>query len=179
MQKIAKRFAVVCSVAVLSAAAVTVPMGCASAYYKAWSELGYEKRDILVSRVEDARDDQNKAKVQFKSTLDQFKELTGFNGGDLESEYTKLKSSYEKCQDRAAAVSKQIQSVDKVATAMFDEWNTELADYHDASLRASSEQKLNDSKAKIRPAVSGDEKQRIENATGAECIRRPCALPAG
>jgi hypothetical protein len=123
-------------------------VGCSSMYYGAMSKLGYEKRDILVSRVEEARDDQTKAKEQFKSTLDQFKELTNFNGGDLEAEYKKLKSSYESCQSRAEAVSKKITSVDKVANAMFEEWTKELDDYHDANLRAASEQKLNDSKAR-------------------------------
>jgi len=129
-------------------AALVGPIGCASTYYAVWQKLGYEKRDILVSRVEEARDDQTKAKEQFKSTLDQFKELTGFTGGDLESEYNKLKSSYEKCEDRAAAVSSKINSVDKVANAMFDEWQSELKDYNDPNLRAASEQKLGDSKAR-------------------------------
>jgi septation ring formation regulator EzrA len=131
--------------------ALLAPMGCttaSNAYYSAWSKLGYEKRDILVSRVETARDDQTEAKTQFKTTLDQFKALTNFNGGDLEAEYKKLKSSYEACQDDADKVSKKITSVDNVANAMFDEWTKELDDYHDAGLRAASAQKLNDSKAK-------------------------------
>jgi hypothetical protein len=122
--------------------------GCASAYYAAWQKLGYEKRDILVSRVEETRDDQTKAKEQFKTTLEQFQALTNFNGGDLETEYKKLKSSYESCQSRASAVSSKINSVDKVANAMFDEWTKELDDYHDENLRASSQQKLDDSKAR-------------------------------
>jgi Protein of unknown function (DUF2959) len=122
--------------------------GCSSVYYAAWEKLGYEKRDILVSRVEDERDDQTKAKEQFKSTLDQFKAVTNFNGGSLEDEYKKLKSSYDDCKDRADAVSKEINSVDNVANAMFDEWTKELDDYHDENLRAASEQKLNDSRAR-------------------------------
>jgi hypothetical protein len=148
MKKISNYFRVICCAAALGMPVVTGPMGCSSMYYAAWSKLGYEKRDILVSRVTEARDDQTAAKQQFKTTLDQFKELTGFTGGDLEAEYKKLKSSYESCQDRASAVSSKINSVDKVANAMFDEWTKELDDYHDASLRAASEQKLNDSKAR-------------------------------
>jgi hypothetical protein len=132
----------------ISLAAVSLPMGCASTYYSIWEKLGYEKRDILVSRVEAAAESQTKAKEQFKTTLDQFKELTGYNGGDLEAEYKKLSDNYDKCKDRAATVSDKINSVDKVATAMFAEWTSELDQYHDPNLRASSEQKLNDSKAK-------------------------------
>jgi hypothetical protein len=148
MKKNSSSLRILCCTAALAMPVFSGPMGCSSMYYAAWEKLGYEKRDILVSRVTEARDDQTAAKQQFKSTLDQFKELTGFSGGDLEAEYKKLKSSYETCQDRASAVSSKITSVDKVATAMFDEWTKELDDYHDANLRAASEQKLNDSKAR-------------------------------
>jgi len=49
--------------------------GCASANYAFWNKLGYEKRDILVSRVESAKTEQEKAKEQFKTTLQRFQEL--------------------------------------------------------------------------------------------------------
>jgi hypothetical protein len=122
--------------------------GCSTAYYSVWQELGYEKRDILVSRVEKARDEQTAAKQQFTSTLDQFKALTNFNGGDLEAEYNKLNASYNACDARAKAVTAKINSVDKVANDMFAEWTSELDQYHDPNLRAASQQKLDESKAK-------------------------------
>ncbi len=125
----------------LTAVFVTVG-GCADTYYKAWEKLGYEKRDILVSRVEKARDEQTDAKQQFTSTLDQFKALTGFKGGDLETEYDTLKSSYQDCESEAADVTKRIDSVDKVAQAMFTEWQGELDQYTDPALRADSAAKL-------------------------------------
>jgi hypothetical protein len=68
--------------------------GCKTAYYKTWEKLGWAKRDILVDRVKDARDDQDAAKKQFQTTLDQFKSVTGYNGGDLEAKYKKLNSAY-------------------------------------------------------------------------------------
>src|SRR5436305_2334215 len=64
--------------------------GCSSMYYAAWQKLGYEKRDILVSRVESARDSQQAAKEQIKTTYQRFQELTHYNGGDLEAEYNKI-----------------------------------------------------------------------------------------
>jgi hypothetical protein len=134
--------------------------GCSTTYYKAWEELGYQKRDILVDRVEKAKVGQTEAKQQFKSTLDQFKQLTNFNGGDLEGEYNKLNASYEKCKSRAADVSREITSVDKVANDMFNEWNTELADYHDADLRASSAQKLQESKARYADLLAAMRKSK-------------------
>jgi hypothetical protein len=135
------------SVAMLAPVAGVGLTGCSSTYYAAWQKLGYEKRDILVSRVEKARDQQTVAKQQFATTLDQFKALTNFNGGSLETEYNKLNSAYNECDKRAKEVSTRINSVDKVANDMFAEWTTELDQYHDPKLRASSEEKLNDSKA--------------------------------
>jgi len=41
-------------------------VGCQSAYYSAMEKAGIHKRDILVDRVEDARDSQQAAKEQFK-----------------------------------------------------------------------------------------------------------------
>ena len=67
-------------------------LGCASANYALWNKFGYEKRDILVSRVEKAKTEQEGAKEEFKTTMEKFKELTNFQGGELESKYKKLNS---------------------------------------------------------------------------------------
>jgi hypothetical protein len=160
MKMSSRSFRVLASSVAISLISLSGPMGCSSTYYAVWQKLGYEKRDILVSRVVDERDDQAKAKEQFKSTLDQLKELTNFNGGKLEEEYKKLKASYESCQDRATAVSKKIASVDKVANDMFAEWTAELDQYSDPNLKAASEKKLADSKARyqqLRTAMQSSE----------------------
>jgi hypothetical protein len=130
----------------LSLCAALLLGSCQSAYYSIWQKLGYEKRDILVSRVEGARDAQDAAKTQFVSTMDQFKSLTNFNGGDLEAEYDKLSAQYDKAKERADAVSSKIASVDSCAQAMFSEWNSELSQYQDPNLRAQSQKELDDSK---------------------------------
>jgi len=49
--------------------------------------MGIPKRDIMVHRVEKARDTQQDAKEQFKTTLEQFSTVTEFKGGDLEAVY--------------------------------------------------------------------------------------------
>src|ERR1700722_10354879 len=108
-------------------ALILIIAGCQSAYYSMWQKLGYEKRDILVSRVEGARDAQTQAKQQFQTTMQQFESLTNFNGGDLEAEYNKLSSQYDLAKQRADEVSTKIASVDSVAQAMFKEWNDELS----------------------------------------------------
>lgn len=129
-------------------------VGCSTAYYGVWEKLGYEKRDILVSRIKNASKDQEEAKKQFQTTLEKFQEVTHFNGGDLEVEYKKLNSSYEACQSRADDVSKRVTSVEKVAADMFSEWQTELSQYSDQSRRRASEQMLEDTKVKYAKLIA-------------------------
>jgi hypothetical protein len=128
--------------------------GCKSANYKFWEKLGYEKRDILVSRVEDAKNDQEKAKEQFKTTMQRFQELTNFQGGELEAKYKKLSSEYESCVSRSDAVHKRVAAVDSVAQDMFKEWKTELSEYQDAKLKSASEQKLNDAQSRYAQLIA-------------------------
>ena len=56
--------------------------GCQAAYYTAWEKLGVEKREILVDRVESAKEAQEDAQAQFKDALTQLSELIAFDGGD-------------------------------------------------------------------------------------------------
>ncbi|KPK35247.1 MAG: DNA repair protein, partial [Nitrospira bacterium SG8_35_1] len=46
--------------------------GCQKAYYSTMEKFGVHKRDIMVDRVEEARDSQQEAKEQFQSALEQF-----------------------------------------------------------------------------------------------------------
>lgn len=129
---------------------IAAAAGCSTAYYSAWKALGYEKRDLLVSDVKTASEDQDKAKQQFKTTYEQLKEITHFNGGDLEDEYNKLNSEYEACESRAATVRKQIDKVQSVAEDFFTEWHKELDEYSDPGMRSRSEQELNQSRARYQ-----------------------------
>ena len=128
--------------------------GCSSTYYSVWKKLGYEKRDLLVSAVDDAKTDQEKAKEQFKTTMQRFQELTNFQGGELEAKYKQLDGDYQSCVSRANAVSKQIKDVDEVAQDMFKEWRTELDQYQSADLRAKSEQQLKQSQDRYAELIA-------------------------
>lgn len=115
---------------------------CSATYYRALETIGIEKRDILVSRVEDARDAQNAAKEQFQSALEQYQSVVAFDGGELEEVYDRLNASYERSESRAATVSQRIDAVQRVAEDLFAEWEDELDEYSDAGLRRQSEQLL-------------------------------------
>lgn len=93
-----------CRASFLLVAAIALALSaCQTAYYGAMEKLGYEKRDILVSRVDDARKAQQEAKQQFESALQQFIATTNFSGGELERQYNKLKDAYDDSDARAQA----------------------------------------------------------------------------
>lgn len=118
------------------------PIGCQKTYYKTMEAFGYHKRDLLVERVEDARDAQESAKEQFQSALEKFSEVVDFQGGELEEKYKTLKSELEKSESKAGSVKTHITDVENVAEALFDEWESELSQYSSDNLRRSSKQKL-------------------------------------
>ena len=57
-----------------------------------------EPREMLVDRVEDARDAQEDAAEEFKTALENFKAVTDFEGGDLEAKYVTLRSAFDRSQ---------------------------------------------------------------------------------
>lgn len=116
--------------------------GCQSAYYGAMEKVGYHKRDIMVSRVQDAKESQQEAQEQFSSALEEMQALLNHDGGDLQSAYEKAKDEYESAQGAADDVSNRISKVEDVAEALFDEWQAEIGEISKASLRRSSESKL-------------------------------------
>ena len=115
---------------------------CRSIYYKTMEAFGHHKRDLLVSRVQDARDAQENAKEQFQSALEKFSTVVDFRGGELEEIYEGLKTELERSESKAKTVSNRISDVDDVANALFKEWESELEQYANQDLRRSSEQKL-------------------------------------
>ncbi|WP_394713859.1 DUF2959 domain-containing protein [uncultured Desulfuromonas sp.] len=128
---------------VLATLVVTVLLaGCQSLYFSAMEKVGVHKRDILIDRVEDARESQQDTKEQFQSALDAFMAVTHYDGGDLEATYRDLNDVLERSEARADELSERIDAVEDVAEALFDEWQEELDQYHNLSLRRSSEKQL-------------------------------------
>lgn len=116
--------------------------GCASTYYGAMEQIGFEKRDLLVQRVTDAAVSQENAKAEFASALEAFRSVVDIDGGDLESTYDTLSDAYDRSEDKADKVRARIRDVKGVARDLFREWDSELKTYSDPALRrASAEQK--------------------------------------
>ncbi|MBA1446757.1 MAG: DUF2959 domain-containing protein [Gammaproteobacteria bacterium] len=109
-------------------------------------KVGVHKRDILVDRVESARDAQTEAQEQFKSALEQFASVIEVEETDLKSAYEKLNDEFEESQSAADDVSSRIDKVESVADALFEEWQEELDLYQSKKLKAASAKKLQTTK---------------------------------
>jgi len=119
---------------------------CETVVYDALEKVGYHKRDILIDRIDAAQASQTEGQEQFKSALEQFKSVINFDGGDLEVTYDLLNDEYEASVDAADEIHDRINSVENVADALFDEWQDELEQYSNASLRRDSERQLKDTR---------------------------------
>lgn len=131
---------------------------CSSMYYGALESAGIPKRELMIHRVEKARDTQEETKEQFKSALAQFTEVTNFNGGDLEVVYNKLNDEYEDSVDQAELVRKRIDDIKDISDALFEEWEEEIALYNSASLKRSSKQQLSSTKRQYKQLINAMER---------------------
>ena len=116
--------------------------GCQSAYYSAMEQVGYHKRDIMVDRVEDAKQSQQDAQQEFTSALEALSALTQFDGDELETIYNQINDKYQDSEKAAQEVSDRIAAIEDVSDALFAEWQSELDLYTSTKLKRASEQKL-------------------------------------
>lgn len=128
--------------------------GCQRAYYNTMERFGVHKRDILVDRVEDARDSQQEAQEQFSSALDQFRTMVDIDGGNLEKEYDRLNREYERSEAAAQEIRDRIDSIEHVSGALFREWEGELEQYTDARLRRESQQRLRETQQRYKELIA-------------------------
>ncbi len=131
---------------------------CQSAYYATMEKFGVHKREILVDRVEEARDSQTEAKQEFKDALTAFKSVQNFDGGKLEAIYEKLNDHYETCNEQVEEVRGRIKKVEGVSEALFKEWAGEIEQIQSADLRVSSEKSLQDTKTRYSELIAAMKK---------------------
>lgn len=148
----------------LAVVVIATATACSSTYYKALEAVGIEKRDVLVDRIDDARDSQSAAKDEFSSALDKYREVVSVDGGDLEKTYDRLNSAYKRSERRATEVSNRIRAVETVAGDLFQEWEGEIDQYSDAALRRRSSQLLDDTRADYDDVISA--MRRAEESMG-------------
>src|SRR4051812_49257073 len=119
---------------------------CRNMVYSAYEKVGVYKRDLLKKRVVAARDEEKAAQQEFKDALTRLKEMTGFEGGELEKRYRQLQSDYDDAAARVAAVHKRVQDVETVAGDLFAEWEKENREIGTEALRQTSRKQLNETR---------------------------------
>ncbi len=145
-------------IAALLIVAAAVLAGCQTVKYRTLEAFGVEKRDILSSRVESARDSQGEAKEQFASALEQFRATVAFDGGELEDLYDRLDGAYRRSVADAEQVRERIDKVRDVAEDLFDEWADELDEYQSADLRRRSRKLLDETQSRYQRMIAAMER---------------------
>lgn len=137
----------------LIAAVTALLAGCGNPYYSAMEKVGIHKRDIMVDRVENARNAQADAQEQFSSALEQFGSVVSLEQTDLKKAYDKLNGEYEDCVAVAAKVADRIESVESVSDALFDEWEKEIKLYQNKELARSSKEQLSATRSRYQEMI--------------------------
>ena len=125
--------------------------GCANnVYYAGMEKIGFHKRDIMVDRVKNVQESQEDAQEEFKSALEQFGTLVQIKDSDLKSAYEKFNDEYEEVSDASEELSNNINKLENVSLALFQEWENELTLYKNQQLKAQSKKNLDNTKSKYR-----------------------------
>lgn len=111
-------------------------------YYSARESIGDHKRTIVVSQVEHACASLQDTRDEFEDALERFKSLVSVNETTLDHKYNLLNRQYQFCRAKSEAVSDRIKAIEDVSEALFIEWEQELGEYTNRSLRNLSRQQL-------------------------------------
>ena len=112
------------------------------AYYQAKESMGYPKRNMVVCHVEQACCSLQETKVHFEGALERFKTIVIIDDTTLEYKYKLLQQQYDFCKAKADNVGYRIQAIEEVSKALFTEWEGELNEYTNRSLKSRSRQQL-------------------------------------
>jgi len=112
--------------------------GCQTGYFQLMDKAGIPKRQILVNRVQDARDAQIKARYAFSRANDRYQAALHPSGNAPAITAEELAKAYADSDKAAKAVPPRVDIVQHVGDALFSEWKSELGQYRDANLAATS-----------------------------------------
>ncbi len=128
------------------AGALPFAAGCRSVYYDVWETLGKEKRDLLKSEIRGMMGDQRDAELAFSTALDRMKQLTGFDGRELEAQYDRLKSAHADAASAAGDIDDRMDDIHNVAADLFSEWEAEISTMTTPVLRDASRRQLTETR---------------------------------
>lgn len=112
------------------------------AFLNARETIGEHKRILVVQHVEQACQSMQETKGEFQDALEQLKTLASINETALDHRYNLLNRQYQFCRAKSENVSNRIKAIETVSEALFLEWEKELNDYTNKTLRNNSKQQL-------------------------------------
>lgn len=118
--------------------------------YSAYEAVGYEKRDLFKKQVSKVKGNQDDSKEEFEDALKQLKAVYGFDGGNLEREYSKLKSAYDDANKSATDVRESVTQLNTIASDLSKEWTKEIGQISSADLRAKSQASFEQTQKKYK-----------------------------
>jgi DNA helicase HerA-like ATPase len=121
-------------------------LGCSTVYYKTWENLGYEKRDLLYSRVQAAKDAQENSAVQFRDALTRLRDAYPIQTSELSKTYERVNKSYEDSKSASDKLKSRIDAMHSIASDLFEEWKKEADTIETPSLRNQSIKQLEETK---------------------------------
>ncbi len=113
-----------------------------------------DPRDLLVDRVEEARDSQQAAAEQFTDALAEFRSVVELPDTDLERQYNRLNKAHRRSQAAAEDISKRIGRVSDASNRLLDEWRSELGAYNDAELRRVAERQFDQTREQATQLIA-------------------------
>lgn len=132
------------------------------AYFNARESIGDPKRAMVVQQVEQACASLQETRDEFQDALGQLKALASIGETSLDHRYHLLNRQYQFCRAKSENVSSKIRAIETVSEALFLEWEKELNEYSNRTLRNSSKQQLKVARqnyARLIKAMQGAEKK--------------------
>lgn len=133
---------------------LSIVFSCAMMSCETIQLLGKERRENLSFHVEKAQVEQEEAKKEFQSALEEFSSLVNIGNADLEMKYNQLNDHYENCVARAKQINNRIGKIESAAQRLFLEWEDELQLYSNRNLRDASRKKLTGTKDRYYDLVA-------------------------
>ncbi len=116
--------------------------GCASTYLSVWETLGFQRRDLLVARVENAREGADASVAAFERVLDDMMPIAMRDAPVADTRFAALDAAFRDAQDSARRLSSEIEQVETVSQGLFLEWESELAKSRDSDHKRNEQREL-------------------------------------
>ena len=150
-----KRKMLLCLLIVMTSASMFYLTGCSGGAYKS---SGQYKRDILIDRIEKARQCHELAKKQFQIISVDYSNVVIASQEYIRDKYNKLDKQHKKTKAVTVQLCRRVKDVVKAGKPLFRNWEDELDEYQNESIRRSSEEQLN----KARPGKHKKSKSKSE-----------------